>query len=115
MRSPEQSPPDRKIQTVIDNYLSAAHRDSPEEGCIIPALSSEISRQSEDVRQVFTTELTGFCEFISTLVGEDKNKSIAIISAMVGSLLLARSVNDPNLSNDILDAGKYFAKELVSR
>ncbi|RUQ31155.1 TetR/AcrR family transcriptional regulator [Peribacillus cavernae] len=114
-KAADQAPANQQIQTVIDNYLSKHHRNMPEEGCIIPTLSSEISRSSQEVRQVFTEEIDGFFDFVSTLVREDKIKSIAIVSTMVGSLLLARSVDDPGLSDAILDAGKEYAKEIVSK
>ncbi|MFP3390283.1 TetR/AcrR family transcriptional regulator [Brevibacillus sp. SIMBA_040] len=105
---------DSKIQTVIDYYLSTAHRDMLEKSCILPTLSSEISRSSEDIRETFTEELTRFISFISGMVGNSDQKSMALISTMVGALLLARSVNDPELSQNILDASKRYTKELVS-
>ncbi|MFG0216535.1 TetR/AcrR family transcriptional regulator, partial [Brevibacillus porteri] len=105
---------DSKIQTVIDYYLSTTHRDKLEKSCILPTLSSEISRSSEDIRETFTEEVTRFISFISGMVGNNDQKSMAIISALVGSLLLARSVDDPELSQNILDASKLYAKELVS-
>ncbi|MGE8081638.1 TetR/AcrR family transcriptional regulator [Peribacillus loiseleuriae] len=102
-----------KINTVIDYYLSPYHRDQTEMGCILPALSGEISRSSEEVRQVFTHELERMIAFISNLADIDASKGSALLSTMVGSLVLARSVNDPELSNSLLSAGKQYAKELV--
>ncbi|KMY50020.1 TetR/AcrR family transcriptional regulator [Peribacillus loiseleuriae] len=102
-----------KINTVIDYYLSPYHRDQTEMGCILPALSGEISRSSEEVRQVFTHELERMIAFISNLADIDASKGSALLSTMVGSLVLARSVNDPKLSNSLLSAGKQYAKELV--
>ncbi|MCR8846431.1 TetR/AcrR family transcriptional regulator [Paenibacillus sp. SC116] len=102
-----------KINTVIDYYLSSYHRDNTEMGCIIPALSGEISRSSEEVRQVFTHELERMIAFISDLAEIDTSKGSSLIGSMVGSLVLARSVNNTVLSDNILSAGKQYAKELV--
>lgn len=102
-----------KINTVIDYYLSTYHRDKKEMGCIIPALSGDISRSSEEVQQVFTHELKRMISFISNLAEIDASKGSALFSTMVGSLVLARSVSDPELSENILTAGKKAAKELV--
>lgn len=110
----DQRADDSKIQTVIDYYLSTTHRDNLEKSCILPTLSSEISRSTEEVKQTFTEEVTRFISFVSGMIGNNDQKSMAIISAMVGSLLLARSVNDAELSQNILDASKQYAKELVS-
>lgn len=84
-----------------------------EMGCIIPALSSEISRSSEEVRQVFTQELERMIAFISDLAGIDASKGSALFSTMVGSLVLARTVKDPELSDNLLSSGKQYAKALV--
>ncbi|MGO4180300.1 TetR/AcrR family transcriptional regulator [Paenibacillus sp. MCAF9] len=102
-----------KINSVIDYYLSPYHRDKTEMGCILPALSGEISRSSEEVRQVFTHELERMIAFISNLAEIDTTKGSALISTMVGTLVLARSVHDPELSGTLLSAGKQYAKELV--
>ncbi|AJS59558.1 TetR/AcrR family transcriptional regulator [Paenibacillus sp. IHBB 10380] len=102
-----------KINVVIDYYLSPYHRDRTEMGCILPALSGEISRTSEEVRQVFTHELERMISFISNLAEIDASKGSALLSTMVGSLVLARSVSDPELSDNLLSAGKQYAKELV--
>lgn len=106
----EQNP---KINAVIDYYLSPYHRDKTEMGCIIPALSTELAHSSEDVRQVFTQELERMIDFISTLAGIDTSKGSALFSTMVGSLILARTVNNPELSDNLLSAGKQSAKKLV--
>ncbi|ADM69446.1 putative HTH-type transcriptional regulator [Paenibacillus polymyxa E681] len=103
-----------KINVVIDYYLSTHHRDRTEIGCIIPALSVEIARSSEEIRQIFTQELERMITFISNLAGMDLSKSSALFSSMVGSLVLARSVNDPKLSDSLLSAGKQYAKALVN-
>ncbi|GMK47861.1 TetR/AcrR family transcriptional regulator [Paenibacillus glycanilyticus] len=103
-----------KLQTVIDYYLSTTHRDQREISCILPTLSSEISRSSEEIREAFTLEVTRFFSFIAGMIGKNNEKSMAIVSSMVGALLLARSVNDPELSQNILEASKRYAKEMAA-
>ncbi|MDN4604986.1 TetR/AcrR family transcriptional regulator [Paenibacillus sp. F6_3S_P_1C] len=111
----DQEEQNSKINTVIDYYLSPYHRDKTEMSCIFPALSGEISRSSEEVRQVFTHELERMVTFISNLAEMDVCKSRALFSTLVGSLVLARSVNDPELSDSFLAAGRQQAKEMVKR
>ncbi|WP_239618398.1 TetR/AcrR family transcriptional regulator [Cohnella mopanensis] len=102
-----------KIYAVIDYYLSKYHRDKTEMGCILPTLTGEISRSSEEVRQVFTRELERMIDFISDLAEVDKSKGSALLSTLVGTLVLARSVNDSTLSDSLLTAGKQQAKALI--
>lgn len=111
----DQEEQNSKINKVIDYYLSPYHREQTEMSCIFPALSSEISRSSEEVRQVFTHELERMINFISNLAEIDVSRGRALFSTMVGSLVLARSVSDPELSDSFLSAGRQQAKEMVKR
>ncbi|TVY04630.1 TetR/AcrR family transcriptional regulator [Cohnella terricola] len=104
-----------KIHAVIQFYLSPYHRDQTEMGCILPALSGEISRSSEVVRQVFTRELQQMIDFVSDLAEIDHSTGSALLSIMVGALVLARSVSDSKLSDSLLEAGKQQAKELIKK
>ncbi|MFS0838923.1 TetR/AcrR family transcriptional regulator [Paenibacillus sp. 1P03SA] len=112
-KAADQEKQNPKINTVIDYYLSSYHRDKTDTGCMIPALSAEISRSSEEVRQIFTREVERMIAFISNLAEMDLSKGRALFSTMVGSLILARTVNDAELSDNLLSAGKQAAKELV--
>ncbi|MGF9916849.1 TetR/AcrR family transcriptional regulator [Paenibacillus ehimensis] len=107
----EQTADGQKLTAVIESYLSATHRDSAEQGCIMPALAGEIARSSEDIREVFTDEVSRFLSFVSGLAGQDKDKSIALTATMVGSILLSRSVNDPELSDKILSVCRADLKQ----
>jgi len=102
-----------KIEAVIDFYLSPYHRDQKELGCILPALSAEISQSSEEVGQVFTQELQRMIDFISDLAQIDPAAGSAVMSLMVGTIVLARSVSDSKLSDQLLTAGKQNAKSLL--
>jgi TetR/AcrR family transcriptional regulator, transcriptional repressor for nem operon len=46
--------PQRRLQTIVENYLSAAHRDEPEDGCPLAALGSELARADEKTRVAAT-------------------------------------------------------------
>ncbi|SCW82841.1 transcriptional regulator, TetR family [Paenibacillus tianmuensis] len=107
----EQASDEQKLNDVIESYLSAAHCDSAEQGCIMPALAGEIARSSDDIRQVFTEEVSRFLSFVSGLAGQDEDKSIALTATMVGSILLARSVNDSELSDKILSVCRTDLKQ----
>lgn len=102
-----------KIDAVIDQYLSTAHRDDAETGCLFPILTSEVSRSSEEIRQVYNRELDRFIAFIAAVSGKDLATSSALLSTMVGTLMLARSVVTTSESNRILEAGKGHAKAMV--
>ncbi len=104
-----QGKPGRKaLSDIVTNYLSRAHRDSPGQGCLIAALSSDIARQPRIVRQAFTGELKHTLAFLAALMPDDDapshryEEAIATLASMVGAVILARAVSDEALSNRIL-------------
>jgi len=103
-----------KLDAVMQFYLSPYHRDQTEMGCILPAISSEISRSSDEVRQVFSRELQRMIDFICDIAAIDPTKGSAVVSHMVGTISLARSVSDPKLSDQLLAAGKLHVKERLT-
>jgi len=101
--------------TIVSEYLSPEHRDAAGGGCVVAALASEIARQSDTVRDVFTGELKRILEYLSRLTpatsrADNSDEAIAAFAAMVGGLVLARTVSDEKLSNRIL---KITAKRLL--
>ncbi|RKP53919.1 TetR/AcrR family transcriptional regulator [Cohnella endophytica] len=112
-KAADQEKQEPQINAIIGYYLSPYHRDKTEMGCILPALSSEISRSSDEIRQVFTRELERMIEFISNAAQVDSATGSALLSTMVGTLVLARSVSDSKLSDSLLSAGKQQIKGLI--
>ena len=98
------------LSDYVSEYLSAAHRDGPGSGCPLAALCCDVSRQSQGVRERFTAGLRGMVGRLSGRMGsrtkqrQRDEEALATIASMVGALVLARAVNDPKLSDDILRA-----------
>jgi TetR/AcrR family transcriptional repressor of nem operon len=96
------------LDRYVSAYLSAEHRDRPGQGCPLAALACEMPRQSSGARQTFTTGLQAMSRRLSSLMGsglkqrQRDDKALATIASLVGALVLARAVNDPKLSDDIL-------------
>jgi TetR/AcrR family transcriptional repressor of nem operon len=100
----QQSPQD--MIAYVQKYLSAAHRDTPGEGCLMTALGSEIPREP--------TAQSGFTAYVRTTIEKltahfpwpskrsARRDSIRMLSTMVGAVILARAVNDGELSDEIL-------------
>lgn len=94
----------------VSNYLSAAHRDEPGSGCPFAALCCEMSRQGRSVRERFTAGVRGMVELLRSRMDsalrprQREEKALATVASLVGALVLARAVNDPKLSDDILRA-----------
>lgn len=105
------SAPGREVEAMLDFYLSLGHRDDPGHGCLLPTLSTELSRQNSEVRHAFTESLKAnmlrVSRFMPGKSSEQKGEqAIAFISSMAGGLMIARTINDPNLSEAMLKALK---------
>lgn len=101
--------PGDPFAAVSAAYLSPLHRDAPGAGCAIAALGPELARQSPPVRHAFTEGFRGLLELLAGLLpGRSKaarrDKALAAYAAMVGAVVLARMVDDPALSDEILRA-----------
>ncbi len=86
--------PAPSLESLIDKYLSAEHRDCLAEGCAISALATDVGRADGSCRKVFTEQLRGSLRRISDLsrqASEDDSAEAAMVrlSAMVGALILA--------------------------
>jgi TetR/AcrR family transcriptional repressor of nem operon len=99
-----------RLSDYISEYLSAAHRDGPGNGCPLAALCCDVSRQGKGVRQRFTAGVRGMIGRLSGYMGaglkqrQRDEAALATTASLVGALVLARAVNDPKLSDDILRA-----------
>jgi TetR/AcrR family transcriptional repressor of nem operon len=100
------------LRDYISDYLSAAHRDAPGNGCPLAALCCEMPRQSRGVRERFAAGLRGMVGRLADNMPSAKKRrqrhdeALATVASLVGAVVLARAVNDPKLSGDILRATK---------
>ncbi|HYV57136.1 MAG TPA: helix-turn-helix domain-containing protein [Candidatus Nitrosopolaris sp.] len=97
------------LRSIVANYLSARHRDSPGRGCGVAALGASVARQPRAVRAAFTRELKDAVDFLTELMpGRNRAQrhadAIAAFACMVGGLILARAVEDERFSARILRA-----------
>src|SRR5271167_1608305 len=116
-RALERNPGKRALPAIVDGYLSRAHRDAPGTGCVVAALGTDIARQPRRVRQAFTGQIKDDLEFLSRLMPNDGHArryedAIVAFASMAGALILARAVNDEQLSDLIL---KSTAKRVIKR
>jgi len=107
------------VLDLIRVYLSEQHRDHPESGCPSAALLPEISRQEPATRHVYTESMKRLLNAVEKQLPDmpkgPKAREIAIgtVGLLIGSLQLARAVDDPSLSKDILAAGTHVASTLI--
>jgi TetR/AcrR family transcriptional regulator, transcriptional repressor for nem operon len=95
----------------VGKYLSAEHRDDPGHGCVVAAIGSEMPRQSQAVRGIFTSAVKRRMARAAKLLPKrrghnQEDDALGMIATLAGAMMLARAVDDPKLSDRILAAGR---------
>jgi TetR/AcrR family transcriptional regulator, transcriptional repressor for nem operon len=98
--------PNTARRQFLDAYLSPRHRDNPGEGCPVAALARDVAHNPA-ARIPFTRGLEEVLSAISTRLtsdrsGDPRGQAIGLLVRIVGALILARAVDDPALSEEIL-------------
>src|SRR5438552_1073529 len=111
--------PKDPLGAVTAFYLSTEHREERMDGCPIVALGSDAARQGSDVKASFEAGIKAHLELLSRLIGETEGqepngKAMAILSTMVGALILSRTVNDERLSKRFLQAAANSVRTMSS-
>ena len=96
--------------SLVDDYLSEAHRNYPGTGCPVGALAGDLARSDKHTRVVATRKIRDNIELLASLIRDtpktdkDTARSRAVMAycAMVGAISMARAVSDKELSREIL-------------
>jgi TetR/AcrR family transcriptional repressor of nem operon len=105
------------LDDLVSDYLSERHRADRMNGCAVAALGADIARQGEGVRRVLTAYVRAQLNRFVRLLGNGtqasrRRRAITKLAGMVGALTLARAVDDPALSKEILAIARdAFGKE----
>jgi TetR/AcrR family transcriptional repressor of nem operon len=95
------------VAAIAKGYLSTDHRDDPGHGCAIAALGGDVGREGPAVRREYTKGLRSLLDLLASVSSgatraARRRRAIATYASLVGALVLARAVEDPALSDDIL-------------
>ncbi len=108
------------LGAIIAGYLDPRHRDSPEDGCALAALGSEVSRAepplaaalhqgSAALAAALADEIAALYPTLDPAVRD--RRALATLAAMTGGIVLARALAaDPAASQAVLDAAAALAR-----
>jgi AcrR family transcriptional regulator len=109
------APAEQALASLLRAYLSQEHRDNVASGCPLAALGSETPRQAPEVRRATTRHVKAMIDLVARQSPDwgqpgAHERALLTVSAMVGTLLLARAVDEPALSDSLCEAAlKYLA------
>jgi TetR/AcrR family transcriptional repressor of nem operon len=105
------------LRSYLGQYLSPWHRDHPDAGCTLAALSADAGRQGREVQESFAQGLRQVLSLTAgVLSGRGRRRklerahqeALRTYSEIVGAIALSRAVKDadPALSEEILAASR---------
>ncbi len=106
-RSDEKQSRYANLTDLVSEYLSERHCADRANGCAIAALGADMARRRDGVRRGLTKHVRGQLDRFTHLLGNGpaerrRKRAIATLAGMIGALTLARAVDDPALSKEIL-------------
>lgn len=91
------------LKAFIGRYLSDAHRTAPGAGCPLPTISAELGQHGQPSPTTDKVVRERLDLIANNLPGENAEpQSALVLSALIGALVLSRSVADEELAKRLL-------------
>jgi len=101
------------LRRAVDMYLSLAHVERPEAGCLLPALAAEVARASPETRDAYERAMDRLIATLAIALGE-RALALSLVSLCVGAVTVARGLTSDTARRDILAAGRTSAHALLA-
>lgn len=108
-RAVRKAPAGQALQTLVASYLSDQHVQAVDVGCPVAALGSEMPRQAPPVRRAATHRIEELVSLVERQLSGwgtagAHTQALAVLSMMVGALVIARAVDKPELGRAVREA-----------
>ncbi len=107
------------VKSIVNRYLSPAHRDAAGEGCAISALAGDVGRAEDEALRVRMVErLERSFEDMAKAMGDTpgaEDAAVAAWCAMVGAITLSRVFQGTDRSDQILRMARQSILDLEAR
>jgi TetR/AcrR family transcriptional repressor of nem operon len=98
------------VADFVSDYLSESHFADRANGCVLAALGGDMARRGEEVRSGVTSYLRTALDRLAGLfrgtAAARRRRAITTLAGIVGAMTLARAVEDPVLSDEILSTAR---------
>jgi TetR/AcrR family transcriptional regulator, transcriptional repressor for nem operon len=108
----------RGYTALVDGYLSARHRDHPESGCAVACIAADVARAGGSARATYTHQVQEYLAVLADLIDNPdrqlgEREAVLTFTVLVGAISMARAVEDPDLSQQILTNAAAALKERI--
>jgi TetR/AcrR family transcriptional regulator, transcriptional repressor for nem operon len=108
-------------ESLVDEYLSEAHRNHPGTGCPVGALAGDLARSDKRTRALVSKKIRENIDLLTTLIRKTsktdssaRSQAVLTYCALVGAIGMARAVSDEEVSREILKTVAQRLKNLAS-
>lgn len=110
----------RGYTAIVNGYLSAHHRDHPETGCAVATSAEDIARVGGAACTAYARQVREYLTVLEGLIDKPssagaRREAVLTLSVLVGAITMARAVDDPNLSDQILGDAAAALGELIPK
>lgn len=102
---------------IIGDYLSVGHFENVDGSCPLIALPNDVSRTEESVKRAFESVLRALIDIFEQGLERKgdgaRTRALAIASLCVGGMVLARTVEDRTLGDELRAAARHVALSLA--
>jgi TetR/AcrR family transcriptional regulator, transcriptional repressor for nem operon len=104
------------VKSIVNSYLSPAHRDHPSSGCAIPTLAGEVGRADPEIRAIMAQQLAKSFEIMGEALGETgvdtEQFAVSAWSMMIGAMMISRIMKDDPMADRVLALARKSILEL---
>lgn len=91
-----------RLVSFLQDYISAHHSVDAAEGCVMPALSADVSRAQPQVKDAYQRKMTALVHRIAGLLDGDESdrqrRAWSIVALMVGAITISRGIPENSQS-----------------
>jgi TetR/AcrR family transcriptional regulator, transcriptional repressor for nem operon len=107
----------QRLKDYLKMYISATHRADAANGCVMPALSADVARSGEAVRDAYLRRMRELIGKIAHVIGGDadaaEGQARTVVALMVGAVSVARALPEGREAEAVLDAALRQAVAVI--
>jgi TetR/AcrR family transcriptional regulator, transcriptional repressor for nem operon len=108
-----------RLDKLVDSYLSKLNRDNADRGCMLATVAIEAGRSEGAVRAQLSAGIKEMVSLVGEVLPESfspaqrEANAMAVVSSLVGTMILSRATDDQPMSDRFLEAGRRAALAIV--
>lgn len=109
----------RRLVEFLYGYLGDEHCAGVADGCVMPALTADVARAGDAVREVYQLRISRVVALLAPAMpgepDERKQRAWAVVAAIVGAVSIARALPDPAHGKAVREATLRSVEALITQ